>query len=598
MRTGGEIIVDYLIKENVEYVLGIPGHGCLAIFDALRDRARKNKIKYIPVMQEMDAVYIADGYYRATGRPLAIMTSIGPGALNTVIGLATAFVDSTPALVIMGDVHTNMKGVGVLQEVERKQDADILSCFKPVTKRCWRAENVNQLSKIMQRAFNQMLSGRRGPVALAVPMDVQAAACGAEFDDGGHRAETPIFAGAEEIKKACDIMKGAKRPVIVAGGGVLYSRAYRELQELAEYWGAAVITTMAGKGCFPENHSLYGFHGGSKGTAVGNHLCRTADVVLALGCRFADETTSSYRKGITYNFPQTKLIHVDIDAAEIGKNYPCDVGIVGDVSAVMPQLLNGLKACGSFAGMRKDYIEEIQKQRKLWLDKLESNISSNDKLTISYFFKAFKELYPKDGYIITSSGNTQAQMLQEYCFETPGTCITTGGFSTMGFAFPAGIGVKLGKPDKKVAAMVGDGDFLMAIQEMSMLAQLGINVIVVVLNNYGWLAIRDLQLDVFGKPYDFGCEFKTPDGKAYTPDFAGTAKSFGIDSIKVSSREELKPALQKAISCDKPILLEVMTDTEYPYSGGSATGWWDVPIPAYMEEKREQYVKAVTQEKY
>ena len=164
MRTGGEIIIDYLIKEGVEFVIGIPGHGCLALFDALRDRVQKNKIKYIQVMQEMDAVYIADGYYRATGKPLAVITSIGPGALNTIIGLATAFVDSTPILVIMGDTHTNMRGVGVLQEIERKHDSDILSCFRPITKRCWRAENVRQLPKIMSRAFNQMLSGRRGPV--------------------------------------------------------------------------------------------------------------------------------------------------------------------------------------------------------------------------------------------------------------------------------------------------------------------------------------------------------------------------------------------------------------------------------------------------
>jgi acetolactate synthase-1/2/3 large subunit len=451
----------------------------------------------------------------------------------------------------------------------------------------------------MQRAFNQMLTGRRGPVALSVPMDIQAASCEAEFDAGEHRAEVPVFAGEEEIKKACGIMKGAKRPVIVAGGGMLYSRAYKQLRELAEYWGAAVITTMAGKGCFPENHYLYGFHGGSKGTAVGNHLCRTADVVLALGCRFADETTSSYRKGITYNFPQTKLIHVDIDPSEIGKNYPCDAGIIGDVAAVIPQLLSALKGSGvDFADIRKEYIDEIRKHKALWLNKLENNITSNDKLTISYFLKAFKELYPKDGYVVTSSGNAQAQLLQEYCFETPGTCITTGGFSTMGFAFPAGIGVKLARPDKKVAAIIGDGDFLMAMQEMSMLAQLGINVTVFVLNNCGWLAIRDLQLDVFGKPYDFGCEFKTPDGEMYSPDFAGAAKSFGIDSLKVFSREELQPAIEKAINSDKPVLVEVMVDTEYPYSGGSATGWWDVPIPAYMKEKREQYLKAVSQEKY
>lgn len=599
MKTGGEIIVDYLIKEGVEYVIGIPGHGCLALFDALRDRVQKNKIKYIPVMQEMDAVYIADGYYRATGKPLAVLTSIGPGSLNTIIGLATAFVDSTPALVIMGDTHTNMRGVGVLQEIERKHDSDVLSCFRPITKRCWRAENVKQLPKIMSRAFNQMLSGRKGPVALAVPMDVQAAACDVEFEDGQNRAENPIFVGDEEIERACAIMANAERPVIVAGGGLLHSGRYKELQELAEYWGAAVVTTMGGKGCFPEGHYLYGWHGGSKGTDVGNYLCRTSDVVLALGCRFADESTSSYRKGVTYNFPQTKLIHVDIDASEIGKNYRCDVGIIGDLGAVMPQLLKGLKRTEiDFSEKRKEYIEDIKTQREKWFKKLEGFMNESKSLTISHVIKTFSEIFPEDGYAVTSSGNTQAQMLQEYCTKTPGTFITTGGFSTMGFALPAGMGVKLAYPNKKVAVFVGDGDFLMAIQEMSMLVQLGLSVAVIVLNNCGWLAIRDLQLDVFGKPFDFGCEFKTPDGQAYTPDFAATAKAFGIDSVRITSKEELEPALAKAIYSDKSFLVEVMVTTEYPYSGGKATGWWDVPIPAYMEEKREVYLKNISEEKY
>ena len=599
MRTGGEIIIDYLIKEGVEFVIGIPGHGCLALFDALRDRVQKNKIKYIQVMQEMDAVYIADGYYRATGKPLAVITSIGPGALNTIIGLATAFVDSTPTLVIMGDTHTNMRGVGVLQEIERKHDSDILSCFRPITKRCWRAENVRQLPKIMSRAFNQMLSGRRGPVALAVPMDVQAAETDVEFEDGQNKAQNAVEALAEDIEKAVALMANAKRPVIVAGGGVYYSRKYKELQELAEYWGAAVVTTMAGKGCFPENHYLYGWHGGSKGTDVGNYHCRTADVILALGCRFADESTSSYRKGVTYNFPQTKLIHVDIDASEIGKNYSCDVGIIGDVAAVMPQLLQGLKKSQiDFADKRKDYIQDIKSHKEKWFKKLDGFLDETDSLTISHVLKTFKDIFPKDGYVVTSSGNTQAQMLQEYCVETPGTFITTGGFSTMGFAFPAGMGVKLAKPKSNVAVFVGDGDFMMAMQEMSVLVQLGINVTIILLNNCGWLAIRDLQLDVFGKPYDFGCQFKAADGSSYTPDFAKVAKAFGIDSIRVSSKEELRPSLEKAINSDKPFLVEVMVTTEYPYSGGKATGWWDVPIPAYMTEKRKAYLKCVSEEKY
>jgi len=594
-RTGGEVIIDYLISEKVEYVVGIPGHGCLSLFDALRDRVEKKQIKYIQVMQESDAVYIADGYYRATGKPLAVITSIGPGSLNTVIGLATAFVDSTSVLVLMGDTHTHMRGVGVLQEIERKHDSDVLSSFRSVTKRCWRAECAEQLPKILQRSFNLMLTGRRGPVAIAIPMDVQAQPVDIELPlPQTRRTDSIVYGDAAQIQKAAALMNAAIRPVIVAGGGVLHAGAFAQLQHLAEAWGAAVVTTMAGKSCFPENHPLYGWHGGSKGTEVGNYLCRTADVVLALGCRFADETTSSYRKGSTYNFPDTKLIQVDIDPAEIGKNYPCDIGILGDASVVMAQLEDAL---GKPSMDRTAYFADMQDARSRWLKKLDNAVAAHpEMITISSFLRVFKAHFPKDGIMVTSSGNSQAQVLQEYCFEVPGTHVTTGGFSTMGFSFPAAIGAKLGQPEKAVACIMGDGDFLMAMQEMSVLAQQNLNVLVVVLNNYGWMAIRDLQLDVFGKGFDFGTDFCTADGKPYTPDFSAAAQAFGIASLRVEKPEELDAALVKAINITGPVLLEVMVTNEYPFSGGSATGWWDVPIPAYMTQKRQDYLQCVAEE--
>ncbi|MGI6669695.1 MAG: thiamine pyrophosphate-binding protein [Acetivibrionales bacterium] len=592
VRTGGEIIVDYLVKAGVEYVIGIPGHGCLAFFDALRDRVEKGQINYIQVKQEMSGVHMADGYFRAAGKPLAVFTSIGAGALNTAIGLGTACADSTSVLVLTGDVHTHMRGVGVLQEIERKHDSDILSCFRPITKRCWRVENIYQLPKIMQRAFNYMLTGRKGPVLISMPMDVQAQSLDVELPEPETtKAGSRAYADKEYIRKAFKLMKTAKRPVIVAGGGLFYSRAYEELQKLAERWGAAVITTMAGKSAFPEDHPLYGWHGGSKGTDAGNYLCRTADVILSLGCRFADETTSSYRKGITYNFPDTKLIQVDLDAGEIGKNYPCDIGILGDVKAVINQLLEQFEADKYSVDFEKtEYFKDIQRVKKEWFKKLDKiRTSAVGELTISQFIKVLNGVFPKEGIIVTSSGNSQAQVLQEYCFKVPGTHITTGGFSTMGFGMTAALGVKLARPDVPVLALIGDGDFMMTMQEMSTAVQYNIPVITVVLNNFGWLAIKDLQMDVYGRRYAFGNDFTTPDGKPYSPDFAAIAENFGLFSQKVTKLEQAEDALRKAIQSKVPSFIEVIVNNKYPYSGGCATGWWDVPVPHYIDEQYKKY---------
>lgn len=591
-KTGGEIIVDYLIQKGIEYIAGIPGHGCLAFFDALRKRVAEGKIKYIQVKQEMSAVHIADGYYRSAGKPMAVFTSIGPGSLNTSVGIGTAFVDSTPILVIIGDAHVHMRGMGILQEIERKRDSDILSCFEPITKRCWRVENIIQLPKIIKRAYSTMMSNRRGPVVISVPMDVQADSLEYEEQDVENEGVCfPAAASEEDINRAYELMRRAKRPVIITGGGLLYSGAYDALRELAEKWGAAVVTTMAGKSSFPENHPLYGWHGGSKGTDAGNYLCRTSDVILSLGCRFADETTSSYRKGVTFNFPETKLIQVDIDPAEIGKNYPCSVGIVGDVSIVLKQLIDKLEKESFISDYENtEYYRDIQNAKAAWFARLESiRNSAPPGLTISRLLFELNAVLPEDCLIVTSSGNSQAQVLQEYCFKKPGTHITTGGFSTMGFSLPAAIGAKLSGYDAPVVALMGDGDFYMSMQELSTAVQYNANIVVIVLNNYGWMAIRDLQLDMYGKGYDFGNDFVKNDGSLYTPCLSAIAESFGLFSQKVTRETETAAAVKRALDSGRPSFIEVIVEREYPASGGIATGWWDVPVPHYISAKESEY---------
>ena len=586
--TGGEIVVKQLVREGVPYIVGIPGHGVLGLFDAIRREEQAGNIKYIQVKHEQAAAAIADGYYRVKGEPLAAFASIGPGTLNLSIGLGTAYVDSTAFLALCGDTHVHMKGVGVLQEVERYQDSNIVRSLEPLAKRSWRAESVRQLPRILRRAFSRMNTGRPGPCVVTLPMDVQAAAI-ENAECIMHNAELSSLPSADKsaIENAIALMKTAKRPVILAGGGALYSKAGEKIVQLAEQWGAAMVTTLAAKGTVAETHPQYCFHTGSKGTPIGLEICRKADVVLALGTRFADETTCSYRKNAAFNFPETKLIHINIDAGEIGKNYGADVGIVADLNDSLAQML----ALEPGFEVNQGYLDEITALRQSWFEYLkDKRARKTDKITISQLTGLMNETLPKNTIISTSSGNTQAQLFQEYCYPQAYCNLTTGGFSTMGWAVPAAMGAKLAAPERPVVAFLGDGDFLMTMQELSTMAQYDIPVVVLLADNSGWMAIKDLQIDALGAETAFGNDF------ICEPDFKAIAEAFGIKAYRENTLEGVGAALAEAVASGKPALIHVDVCREHPDSGGKAFGWWDVPIPAYMEEKRKIYEAAIKEE--
>lgn len=534
--TGGEIIVESLIRQGMPYAVAIPGHGCLALVDAFIGRDR---IKLIPCMQELAGVHMADGYFRASGRPLAVITSIGPGAVNTAIGAANAFVDSVPVMVITGSPHTHMRGKGLLQEIERTHDANFARVLEPVVKRSWTADSAERLPTIMARAFNAMMTGRRGPVHLDLPMDVQAAAADVRLPDPKKSAPIGRQPGdPAAIAAAADLIARAQRPVILVGGGVRAAGAEAELLKLAEAAGAAVTTTLMGKGSFPEDHPLAAWLGGSKGTTVGNWANSTADVIVAVGCRFADETASSYKEGVTFSIPPTKLIQIDLDPTEIGKNYPAEVGIVGDAKPALAALAAEVAERRKHADWRASaFVKELQKKREQWLrhvGKLQG--SKRSPVTIS-----------------------------------------------------AALGVKLARPEATVAALVGDGDFMMTMQEMATAVQLGLPVVAVVLDNSGWLAIKDLQMAAFGQDRAMGTDFTDPSGKPYSPDFKATARAFGWSAFGAAKPGEVGPAVKKALRAGGPALVHVKVNRVFPHSGSPAVGWWDVPIPTYLKERRARY---------
>jgi len=405
-----------------------------------------------------------------------------------------------------------------------------------------------------------------------------------------------ILPDPKAIESAVSLLSRSKRPVILAGGGIASSSAYKELLELAELLGSAVVTTMMGKGVFPENHPLYGWHTGSKGTSCGNKLTSSADVIIAVGCRFADETTSSYKHGVSFAIPPTELIHIDIDENEIGKNYPCKVGIVADAKSALAHIIEGIKS--SPKTDRIHYTLEIQHLVNEWFESMREFREYNKTPTsISRMLKELREFLDDDAIVACSSGNTQAQILQEFPFYQPRTCLTTGGFSTMGFTVPASIGAKLAYPDKQVVGVLGDGDFMMTMQELTTAVQYNVPIVTIIANNMGWISIKDLQSAVYGADRVFATDFIKSDGNIYTPDFKMIGEAFGCFSQKVNNGDDIKPALRKAFDSGKPSLIEVIVERDLPFSGGKVAGWWDVPVPTYLRERREKYERERAEEK-
>jgi acetolactate synthase-1/2/3 large subunit len=581
-RTGGELIADYLIERGVPYVCGIPGHGDMGIFDAFKDRA--DRITVLQARHEQSAGHIADAYFRACGQPLATLTSIGPGSANMTMALATAYVDSQAVIAITGGVQSYMDGTGVLQELERQHDADFPSVLRPVVKRGFSVHRVDQLPRALHRAFNVALGGRPGPVHIDVPIDVQALSGeGHRLDAGVHSATHPVARpDPQGIELIAAALAGARRPVILAGGGCIQAEAQAELRRVAELAQAPVLATMMGKGVFPEDHPLAAEHTGANGTICGNHFSREADVLLAVGTRFAEQTSSSYKHGESFSVPPTRIMQIDVDPREIGKNYPVEVGVVADARTALEDLAQALEAHRERMPDRREYILESASWKGRWRAMIRDRWDPGV-LSMSQAIHVLRKVLPREAIVIASAGHPQIQMFQEFISYEPRTWITPGGYSTMGFTVPAAIGAKLARPDVPVVGVAGDGDFLMSIQELALAVQEGLSVVYLVLNNVGWTSIRDFQRGMFGAERDFATEFRSRrGGELVSPDFAAIATGFGASAFKVTELEQLRPALEVALRTEGPVVVEAMLARDPRATEGINAGFWDLPKPDYL----------------
>jgi acetolactate synthase-1/2/3 large subunit len=413
-------------------------------------------------------------------------------------------------------------------------------------------------------------------------MDVQAEA--AEVNLHAIEERTPVgkvFPDPAAVAKAADVLREAKRPVMVIGGGVITGEAWNEVLALAELWQIPVVTTWNGKSGFPEDHPLFAGSVGQTGTLCGNAMASSADVILAVGCRFTDWSSSSYAKGVTFSIPPGKLIHIDIDPHEIGKNYPVTVGIVSDAKYALAHLADALK--GQRVD-RSDYMKDLLARQTEWEEKLATRRDSDRfPFTSQRPLGALRKVFPRDTIVVVGSGNTQGAVKQTFPVYQPRTHLTSGGFSSMGWAVPAAIGAKLAAPNQPVVCILGDGDFLMTNQEIAICKTNGIPVVFIIQNNAGYMSIRGGQRKQTSR--HIGTEFNTPDGEPYSPDYKAMGESFGLRSWRVERPEDLEPILKQALECNEPVLIEVPTDRDA--AGPWVPGWWDFPIPEYITDERQ-----------
>jgi acetolactate synthase I/II/III large subunit len=600
--TVGQIIGKALKAYGVPYVAGLPGHGNWSVIDAFHDPV--SKLPFIQVMHEQSAVHIADGHYRATGQPIAACTSIGPGATNTIIGLATAYCDSTALLLITGSAATHMRGHGVMQELDRFASPDFPHIAAPVTKRTFDVIRADEVPFVMHRAWNAMLTGRPGPVHMELPLDVQVQTADIEIADLAKRL--PIGkprADAQAIEAAIRLLLSAERPCIVAGGGAITANAGPELTTLAEKLGIPVVFTWNGKGAMSEDNPMCAGTAGWPGSLPGNKTAANADVLMSLGCRFTDWSSSSYRKGVTFSIPDAKLIQVDIDPREIGKNYPAEVGIAADCKLVLSDILAGIskEQARKAREARASYLSHVQDLKQKWEEKLERRRAfSGMPTTMLRTLRELRKVLPRHGIVTVGSGHPQSTTKQAFPVYEPRTHITSGSFSSMGFALPAAIGAKLAKPDVPIVCIIGDGDFMMSVQELAVCAMYSIPVVFLVLNNSGYISIRDGQDHLMGR--QIGSEFNrhSRDGQPYSVDFSMLAKSFGFEiGSRVQTPEDIGTNIKRALDSAAPAVVEVPITRDASVAAAEVVGWWDFPVlPTASDAVKADYKAGYSAEQH
>jgi len=543
---GAKALITSLEKEGVDIVFGLPGGANLPIYDELVDA----NFRHVLVRHEQAAAHMADGYARIKRKAGVCMATSGPGATNLITGIATAHADSIPMVAITGQVPVAMIGKDAFQET------DIIGIANPCTKYAFQPRKAVEIPEVIKKAFYITESGRPGPVLVDIPKDVQQEKAEIEFPDLIKvRGYKPAFdPDLSQIEKAMALIMKAEKPIIMAGGGVILSGAFHELQALAEILMCPVVTTFKGKGAFPENHPLAMGPIGMHGHAEANKIIIEADCIIAIGARFSDRSVGrfdEFGKGMS-------IIHLDVDPAEIGKNKSVDVAVVGDVKSSLRTLVKMLTT----KGIRKDPDNSWLKRRKELIEYYTSTIKDYSReITAKKTLKKLRELLPSEAIVTTEVGQCQMWASLHFDVITPGTFFSSTGLGTMGFGFPASIGAKAAKPDVPVIDIAGDGSFNMTENSLAVSVLEKLPVIVFLLNNYMLGMVAQWQRTFYNRRY-MGVQ------QNRCPDYVKLAESYGAQGMRVHSINELDKAIKAGLSSDVATVIDIPIDPEedvYPF---------------------------------
>lgn len=533
--TGAKILIESLKKEGVEVIFGYPGGVVLPIFDELYDAP----IRFILTRHEQGAAHAADGYARATGKIGVCLATSGPGAANLVTGIATAYMDSIPMVAITGQVKTFLIGNDAFQE------ADITGITRPITKHNYLVEDIKDLARIIKEAFYIARTGRPGPVLIDLPVDIQQAETEFRYPEKVQiRGYNPTYAGhIGQIKRAARAIENSTRPVLYVGGGTIISGASDEVRELAAKNAIPVTMTLLGLGAFPQTDKLSLGMLGMHGTAYANHAIMESDLIIAVGARFDDRVTGKLDEFA----PHAKVIHIDIDPASVSKNVEVDIPIVGDARNILAQLNKIAKPPDT-----KEWLKRIDEWKKAYPLKYKDD----DKIHPQYVVEEIYNATKGEAIITTEVGQNQMWSAQFYKFTKPRTIISSGGMGTMGYGFPAAIGVQVGKPESIVFDIAGDGSIQMNIQELATAVINKLPVKVAILNNCYLGMVRQWQELFYKKRYSYTSLGGT------CPDFVKLAESYGAVGIRVTKKEEVRPAIERAIKIDNTVFLDFHVEKE------------------------------------
>ena len=566
MKTGAQILWECLEREGVKHVFGYPGGAILPAYDALKH----SSVHHVLVRHEQGATHMADGYARASGEVGVAIATSGPGATNMVTGIATAMMDSSPVVCITGQVGSKLIGSDAFQET------DITGITLPITKHNYLVTHADELARTLREAFYVARSGRPGPVLVDITKDAQQSSCAFDWEAAqpqlpGYRPD--LSPAAEEYARAIELIHNAKRPVILAGHGILLSGAMREVRELAEGAGIPVALTLLGLGAFPASHPLDLGMMGMHGEAWVNHAIQEADLLLALGMRFDDRVTGHLK---TYA-PDAKKIHVDIDPTEINKNVKVDVALIGDLRVVLRELLPHVESIH-----RSDWLDYIDRLKGDSAVRDIQNLPDSGHLYAAHVINDLWRETRGNAVVVTDVGQHQMWEAQYYKHEDPRSLITSGGLGTMGFALPAAIGAKVARPEAEVWVVAGDGGFQMTMSELATVVQEDLKIHIAVINN-GYLGmVRQWQEFFYERNYQ-----ATP---LLNPNFAKLAEAYGIRAIVVTERQQVVPAVQSAREHLGPALIDFQVeqeDTVYPMVAAGASLHEMIRRPSAIVETAE-----------